>query len=123
MPIWRDRLMALIGLAVDSIKYMAKYQTFNGRWVPSIAVPTVTLNWALQAWQRNTPGWLPTRPAVNDRSAFRAHQAIGSAHALHANAAGFVSAVSFEEGDKLHTWKPACRVFESNRFQLFQRDL
>lgn len=50
--------MALIGLAVLSIRYMARYQMRSGRWVPSIAVPTVTVNCALQAWQRNTPGRL-----------------------------------------------------------------
>src|SRR5471030_992693 len=55
--------MALIGLAVLGIRYIARYQMFGGRWVRSIAVSTVTLNWPLQAWNRSTPGRLPTRPA------------------------------------------------------------
>ena len=31
MPIWRDRLMALIGLAVLIIRYIARYQTESGK--------------------------------------------------------------------------------------------
>ncbi len=44
ISICRDRLMALIGLAVLNIRYIARYQTESGRCVPSIAVPTVTVN-------------------------------------------------------------------------------
>src|ERR1700722_16796100 len=64
MPICRDRLMALIGLAVLIIRYMARYQCRSGRCVPSIAVPTVTVNCALQAWHRNTPGRLAMAAAL-----------------------------------------------------------
>ncbi len=60
MPIFRDRLAALIGLAVLSMRYIAIYQCRSSRRVPSMAVPTVTLNWVPQPRQRNRPGRLVT---------------------------------------------------------------
>ena len=47
-PRWWCKLIALIGLAVFKIRNIAMYQSRNGRCVPSIAVPTVTVKVRLQ---------------------------------------------------------------------------